>query len=209
MLLPAKEGGHRNFPSLRPRHAEDDDFAALLQSYVEITQILSSAHVRKQATLDISTLSELLIEQDILFSTKEQTMTLQRSGAYYTHLDQFRHALNSFRAAWQGHHWSSKTFSDVLWATYHYARQYCYSFAFSAHVFRFADASECDAQTSMPAFPRGVPSIPDSKYIFEAVDAAEQVLSTFCDSLYQQGCLAWLPDRFFSCKPSIEARLSH
>lgn len=45
MLLPAKEGSYRNFPSLRPENSAGHDFAALLQAYVELTQILSSAHV--------------------------------------------------------------------------------------------------------------------------------------------------------------------
>lgn len=46
MLLPVAEGGHRNFPSMCPEKTGENDFAALLQAYVELTQILSSAHVR-------------------------------------------------------------------------------------------------------------------------------------------------------------------
>lgn len=44
-----------------------------------------------------------------------------------------------------------------------------------------------------------MPSTPDAKYIVEAIDAAEEVLRIFVESLYQRGTLAWLPDRFFSC----------
>lgn len=36
-----------------------------------------------------------MVIQDILFATKEQTMSLQKSGGYYTFLDQFvRFSLN-------------------------------------------------------------------------------------------------------------------
>lgn len=112
-----------------------------------------------------------------------------------------RHALNSFRAAWSDYHWTHQTLADVLMATFHYARQYCYSFAFSAHVFRFADATANDPrQSGGSIFPRGIPSIPDSKYIIEGIDAAEEVLRIFVSSLYPRGHLSCLPDRFFSCK---------
>lgn len=69
----------KNFPSLRFVEDTQDDFASLLQAYVELTQIMTSCH-------------------DILYPSKERTLSMITTGEYYKHLDEHTYVFASPRA---------------------------------------------------------------------------------------------------------------
>ncbi|KAI5481636.1 hypothetical protein MNV49_002862 [Pseudohyphozyma bogoriensis] len=175
----------KNFPSLRFIPEVQDDYASLLQAYVELSQIMTSTN-------------------DILYPSKDRTLSLVRLGEYYKFLDEFTRSLEAFRVTWEGKRWATYPLTECVWITFHYLRLYIYAFAFQAHVQRATwDAGkedEGDAEHSPSKsvlFPSGLVASPDAKFILEAIDAAADLLRLVTDRLHPGGALPFLPSRFF------------
>ncbi|KAM0754657.1 hypothetical protein T439DRAFT_118591 [Meredithblackwellia eburnea MCA 4105] len=176
----------KNFPALRFIPEIQDDFASLLQAYVELTQIMTSSH-------------------DILYPTKERTINLIRLGEYYKYIDEFQRSLEAFRFTWEGKRWATYPLTECIWITFHYLRLYIYAFAFQAHIQRVTMSDLSDDENGSGTgrrvgnsmFPSGLVASPDAKFILEAIDAAADLLRLVTDRLHPGGALPFLPWRFF------------
>ena len=71
----------KDFPSLQPRLNRYDDFAAIFQANLELTQLFSNAH-------------------DVLYATKSRSNQLNFGGEYVKYIDDFRVALRSWHSTW-------------------------------------------------------------------------------------------------------------
>ncbi|KAL8286374.1 hypothetical protein RQP46_004391 [Phenoliferia psychrophenolica] len=171
----------KNFPAFRFIPDIQDDFASLLQAYVELTQIMTSSH-------------------DILYPSRERTVSLIKTGEYYKYIDEFQRSLEAFRMTWEGKRWATYPLTECVWITFHYMRLYIFSFAFQAHVQR-ATMNEGSDDGNRPfgnqLFPAGLVASPDAKFILEAIDAAADLLRLVTDRLHPGGALPFLPWRFF------------
>ncbi|KAK4702747.1 hypothetical protein P7C70_g3474, partial [Phenoliferia sp. Uapishka_3] len=170
----------KNFPSLRFIPDVQDDFASLLQAYVELTQMMTAS-------------------SDILFPSRERTASLIRLGEYYKYIDEFQRSLELFRMTWEGKRWATYPLTECIWITFHYLRLYIYAFAFQAHIHRatMSDGSDDGHHPSSNLFPAGLVASPDAKFILEAIDAAADLLRLVTDRLHPGGALPFLPWRFF------------
>ena len=59
-----------DFPELRDIPGIQDDYAAYLQSHIQINQVLTNAH-------------------DILYPSKSQSISLAKAEHYFKHIDEF------------------------------------------------------------------------------------------------------------------------
>jgi hypothetical protein len=71
----------QDFPSLQPRLHRHDDFAAIYQANLELTQLFSNAH-------------------DVLYATKSRSNQLNFGGEYVKYIDDFRVALRHWNESW-------------------------------------------------------------------------------------------------------------
>ncbi|KLO12871.1 hypothetical protein SCHPADRAFT_928922 [Schizopora paradoxa] len=167
------------FPSLRPILGKQDDFAAVLQAYTELTQTMASAH-------------------DVLYPSKDRTIALVRVGDYHKYLDEFTRSKNGFKLNWEGKVWETQLVTECVWINFHYLRLYIYAFAFQAHVQRSVSTSEDGKKVAETViFPRGPMGSPDARFILEAIDAATDLLKICVDKLHPSNTLSYLPWRFF------------
>ncbi|WVO21275.1 uncharacterized protein IAS62_002582 [Cryptococcus decagattii] len=160
-----------------------DDSASLMQSLVELTQVMTNAH-------------------DILYPSKLRTEVLVKQGEYFLFLDHFRRALDSYRTIWKPKQWSNRTLEELSWMTFHYVRLYISSFGYSAHIKRaqwrgdkeFPTARDGSRQ-AVQLFPRGSATSPDALYIYDSIAAANEILHIAL-RLAQMGSLRYLPSRY-------------
>lgn len=175
-----------DFPSLKPVPGiRDEDYASVLQSNIELTQILHNAHA-------------------ILYSSTQKTLTMVYDGDYARYLDDFLGATTSWHAKWTKIHASHKIKSTLL-LTYEYICLYVNAFSFQAVLTRTTAP-----QRSMPKrhwqwtrkrplddiFSRGISSSPDGRYVFEAISAAKKLLGLM-NGLDPQQVICHLPLRFY------------
>ncbi|ORY35773.1 hypothetical protein BCR39DRAFT_512070 [Naematelia encephala] len=166
-----------------------DDCASLMQALIELTQIMTNSH-------------------DILYPSKGRTSALVRQGTYFKFCDHFRKALESYDLAWSTKQWRYPTLKELAACTYHFVRLYVSSFAFQAHVQRAQMRAEEEARaqamglgaepsskTGVSLFPRGSATSPDALYIYESIDAANEILN-ICLRLGRMGALRYLPSRY-------------
>ncbi|KAI5478716.1 DUF250 domain contaning protein [Pseudohyphozyma bogoriensis] len=165
----------KKFPSLRFIPDVQDDFASLIQAYLELTQILSSAH-------------------NVFHQPRDRASLNDQAGLYSKYLDEFARSLDGFKNLWQAKRWATFPLTECVWITYHYVRLYINGFAFQAHIQR---ATTHDAEEPEEYFPEGVMVCPDGQYILEAIDAAADLLRLVTDRLHPGGALPYLPRRFF------------
>ncbi|WVQ74282.1 hypothetical protein IAR50_003879 [Cryptococcus sp. DSM 104548] len=177
-----------NFPyqlSQSPGSSTDDqqhdDSASLMQSLVELTQVMTNAH-------------------DILYPSRLRTETLVRQGEYFLFLDNFKRALDSYKIVWQPKKWANPVLEELSWMTFHFVRLYISSFGYSAHIKRAQWRAEEDAAAGrerqpIQLFPRGTAASPDGLYIYDSISAANEVLHIAL-RLGQMGALRYLPSRY-------------
>ncbi|OWZ76656.1 specific RNA polymerase II transcription factor [Cryptococcus neoformans] len=160
-----------------------DDSASLMQSLVELTQVMTNAH-------------------DILYPSKLRTEVLVKQGEYFLFLDHFRRALDSYRTIWKPKQWSNRTLEELSWMTFHYVRLYISSFGYSAHIKRAQWRGDKEAsigrdgfRQAVQIFPRGSATSPDALYIYDSIAAANEILHISL-RLAQMGSLRYLPSRY-------------
>ncbi|KAK1927726.1 hypothetical protein DB88DRAFT_479042 [Papiliotrema laurentii] len=162
---------------------QSDDSASLMQALMELTQIMTNAH-------------------DILYPSKGRTSILVSQGTYFKYCDHFRKALETYALVWTDKQWKNPALRELACCTYQFVRLYVSSFAFQAHVQRAqmrAEASRgADGRPSIAGtqlFPRGSATSPDALYIYESIDAANEILH-ICLRLGSMGVLQNLPSRY-------------
>lgn len=100
----------QDFPSLQPRLHRHDDFAAIYQANLELTQLFSNAH-------------------DVLYATKSRSNQLNFGGEYVKYIDDFRVALRHWNESW-GTFTCSPPLKASLILSYEYLRLYVNAFAY-------------------------------------------------------------------------------
>lgn len=173
-----------DFPSLRPIPGiRDEDYASVLQSNIELTQILHNAHA-------------------ILYSSTQKTLTMVYDGDYARYLDDFLGATKNWHTKWIGLGASHEIKSTLL-LTYEYIRLYVNVFSFQAVLTRTTAPQRSMSKRQWTRerplddlFSRGISSSPDGRYVFEAISAAKKLLGLM-NGLDPQRVICHLPLRFY------------
>ncbi|BEI94648.1 uncharacterized protein CcaverHIS019_0702290 [Cutaneotrichosporon cavernicola] len=180
-----------NFPFLReatPSPGSDaptqEDFASLVQTYLELTQLMSNAH-------------------DILYPNAARTRSLVVYGEYFKYIDELTRSLDGFRILWHEKKWSLFPLNDAVQAMFYYTQLYICAFSFQAHVERAAMRAEEEyklheggRRPALSLFPRGSAASPDARYINVTIMSAQELLRICIDKMYKGGALPYLPNRF-------------
>lgn len=171
-----------DFPSLRPRLHVNDNFAAIYQANLELTQLFSNAH-------------------DVLYATKSRSNQLNFGGEYVKYIDDFRVALRHWNESW-GHFTCSPPLKASLILSYEYLRLYVNAFAYQATLNRLLnkmkEAVENGQTARAPAYPfADVAATPDARFIYDAIDAAKALLSTFCSFVDPHETFRFMPLRYY------------
>ncbi|WRT70083.1 uncharacterized protein IL334_007077 [Kwoniella shivajii] len=190
--------GHGNFPFLSEIGDEEDhpqdDYASLIQAYLELTQLMSNAH-------------------DVLYPNASRTRSLVMHGEYFKYLDEMARSLDAFKVLWRKKQWKVFPLTDILWTIFYYVQLYICAFSFQAHVERATMRAEKEyrilqqsqqakddhtptARPRLSLFPRGAAQSPDARYIFHMCDAAREILHICVNKLYPGGALPYLPTRY-------------
>ncbi|KAL3459588.1 hypothetical protein BJX64DRAFT_279100 [Aspergillus heterothallicus] len=172
-----------DYPTLKPKHAYEDDYAAILQSQVELTTLFGNVH-------------------DILYASKSRTVGLMRMGDYTKYLDDSAKALAAWKDTWDGSSCMnvSAHLRFLLNLQYEYLRLYVNAFAFQAVICRATDRSSGTANHD-PAqatyFPHSVMASADGRHIYLAIDAAMNLLRIINEHIDPVRHLRYLPVRFY------------
>ncbi len=172
----------QDFPSLQPRLDRNDDFAAIFQANLELTQLFSNAH-------------------DVLYATKARSSQLNFGGEYVKYIDDFRVALRSWHSIWGGFTCSPPLKASLI-LSYEYLRLYINAFAYQATLNRLAAQVEAAAngqQTKAPTHPFGsdIAATPDARFIYDSIDAAKSLLSTFNSFVDPEETFRFMPLRYY------------
>lgn len=173
----------KDFPSLQPQQAGNEDFASLVQAQVELTTIFGNAH-------------------DILFASRSRTAELMTRGDYTKYIDDTNRAMASWKNAWRSIS-VSPHLRTTLNLAYEYLRLYVNAFAFQAVLYRnsrntgtTSTRSINEPQTSN-LFPDSTMASPDARYIYETVDAAETLIKMVTEDLDPTQHVRYMPSRFY------------
>ena len=120
----------QDFPSLQARYNRGDDFAAIFQANLELTQLFSNAH-------------------DVLYATKDRTRELNYGGEYVKYIDDFRVALRTWHSTW-GVFTCSPPLKASLILSYEYLRLYVNAFAYQATLNRLVMQQQGTANGQQP-----------------------------------------------------------
>lgn len=171
----------QDFPSLQARLGRNDDFAAIFEANLELTQLFSNAH-------------------DVLYATKSRSNQLNFGGEYVKYIDDFRVALRSWQSTW-GVFTCSPPLKASLTLSYEYLKLYVNAFAYQATLNRLAAQVQAAAngQQKSPAYPFGadVAATPDARFIYDSIDAAKSLLSTFNSYVDPVQTFRYMPLRYY------------
>lgn len=165
-----------DFPTLQRMNPNDDDWALIFQANLELTQIFSNVH-------------------DILYSSKGHGWKEMLEGRYAKYLDDFRTSIRSWNDVWGTLICSSRIKASLL-LTYDYLRLYVNAFAYQATISRavtFHRDSQHNPNRPMPLISA---TAPDARFIYEALDAAKSLLSTFNNFVDPQ-TLRYMPSSYY------------
>ena len=159
----------KDFPSLKPKHQGDTDYANIFKANLELINILSNI-------------------KDVLYG--HGMKLILSSGIYVKYIDDFRTAIRTWHSVYM-HGLNGGACPPYLKVTllilYDYIRLYCNAFALQAS---FPKLSGNGPYVS-------VGQMPDARFIYEAVDAAKSLLTTINNFVDPQNCLRYLPLRFY------------
>ena len=171
----------QDFPSLQPRLGRHDDFAAIFQANLELTQLFSNAH-------------------DVLYATKSRSNQLNFGGEYVKYIDDFRVALRSWHSTW-GVFTCSPPLKASLILSYEYLRLYVNAFAYQATLNRLVAQVQAAAngqQAKSPTYPfADIAATPDARFIYDSIDAAKSLLSTFNSFVDPVETFRYMPLRYY------------
>ncbi|KAG9245482.1 hypothetical protein BJ878DRAFT_501274 [Calycina marina] len=165
-----------DFPTLQPVDPGEEDRASIFQANLELTQIFSNCH-------------------DILYSSKEHGWKSMLEGRYAKYLDDFRAAIRNWNTDW-GHLIGFPPSKPSLLLTYDYIRLYVNAFAYQATVARALINPTDKDRRSDGAIPLINSSAPDARFIYEALDAAKDLLQHFNDFIDVE-TLRYMPTLYY------------
>lgn len=174
----------RDFSTLQPTKEGEEDYASVLQSTVELTQIMHNAH-------------------DILYSSRSRTLALVLAGDYNRYLDDFQKAATVWQLAWDNLAVAPRI-KNTLSLMYEYLSLYVNAFSFQAVLTRESSRQRTRARGEMitgekphPApFSGGIMSSPDGRYVFDALTAALKILRIMVE-MHPSKELRYLPSRYY------------
>lgn len=172
----------KDFPNLKPLPGlSTDDYAAVLQATLELTQMLYNAH-------------------GILYPSTDKTLALIHEGDYPRYLDDFQRSASRWHKTWLNIGLSDGIKTTLL-LLYEYICLYVNAFSFQAILIR---ASELHSKTrkkssswgrqQVSLFSQGLMSLPDGPYVYKAIEAARKILSLI-DYFGSRDGLQYLPTR--------------
>lgn len=174
----------QDFPSLRPLRIPTDDYAAIWEANLELTQLFSNAH-------------------DVLYSSKNRSAQLNSGGEYVKYIDDFRAATRAWHNTW-GMLTCSPPLKASLILSYEYLRLYINAFAYQATINRMVVqatdyASNPNTRRSSIAAPFTdfVAATPDARFIYDSVDAAKCLLNTFNSFVDPVLTFRYMPIRYY------------
>lgn len=109
--------GPGNFPLFReigPSPGSElvqDDLASLVQTYLELTQLMSNAH-------------------DVLYPNAARTRSLVIEAEYFKYIDELVLSLDGFKILWRDKKWKVFPLTDAMWAMFYYTQLYICAFSF-------------------------------------------------------------------------------
>jgi hypothetical protein len=180
-----------DFPTLQRTASSEDDWALIFQANLELTQIFSNVH-------------------DILYSSKGHGWKEMLEGRYAKHLDDFRTIIRSWNDKWGTliceslpcycelccNGLGSSRLKASLLLTYDYLRLYVNAFAYQATVSRAVTYHRDSQHNPNRPMPLISATAPDARFIYEAVDAAKSLLSTFNNFVDPQ-TLRYMPSSYY------------
>ncbi|TAQ86504.1 hypothetical protein B7494_g5176 [Chlorociboria aeruginascens] len=161
-----------DFPSLQPLSQNQDNWALIFQANLELTQIFSNVH-------------------DILYSSKGHGWKEMLEGRYAKYLDDFRTSIRSWNDVW-----GSGRLKASLLLTYDYLRLYVNAFAYQATISRALTYQRDSQHTLNRPMPLINGTAPDARFIYEALDAAKSLLSTF-NNFVDPETLRYMPSSYY------------
>jgi hypothetical protein len=170
----------KDFPSLKsPSGVNDQSYASVLEATLELTQLIYNAH-------------------QILYPSTDKTLTMIHNGDYPIYLDDFDRSITTWHAKWKDVQ-APINVKTTLMLTYEYTRLYVNAFSFQAVVIRKStprsSSQPGNRQPHPDQFAHGIMSLPDGRYVFDATQAAKNLLGLF-SRLEPQRALCYLPSRF-------------
>lgn len=165
-----------DFPTLQPKSSHEDNYAQIFQANLELTQIFSNVH-------------------DILYSSKGHGWKEMLEGRYAKYLDDFRTSIRSWYDVWGSYICSSRLKSSLT-LTYDYLRLYVNAFAYQATISRSLTYQRDSQHNPNRPIPLINATAPDARFIYEALDAAKSLLSTF-NSFVDPDTLRCMPSSYY------------
>ncbi|RDW91616.1 hypothetical protein BP5796_02781 [Coleophoma crateriformis] len=165
-----------DFPALQPRGPNQDNWALIFQANLELTQIFSNVH-------------------DILYASKGHGWKEMLEGRYAKYLDDFRTSIRSWNDVW-GTLICSARLKASLMLTYDYLRLYVNAFAYQATISRALIYQRDSQHTANRPMPLINSTAPDARFIYEALDAAKSLLSTF-NNFVDPETLRYMPSSYY------------
>lgn len=165
-----------DFPTLKPLSQSGDNYAELFQANLELTQIFSNVH-------------------DILYSSKGHGWKEMLEGRYAKYLDDFRSMIRSWNETWGGLACSRRLKTSLI-LTYTYLRLYVNAFAYQATISRALTFTKDSQHRPNRPIPLIDASAPDARFIYEALDAAQSLLTTF-NNLVDPETLRYMPSSYY------------
>ncbi|KAM3072642.1 hypothetical protein ACMFMF_006981 [Clarireedia jacksonii] len=166
-----------DFPTLQPSPSDPDNYARMFQANLELTQIFSNVH-------------------DILYSSKGHGWKEMLEGRYAKYLDDFRSSIRTWNDNW-GDLPCSPGLKGSLLLTYDYLRLYVNAFAYQATISRALILSQGNTPSGgRPKIPQINASASDARFIYEALDAAKSLISTFNNSIEPE-TLRYMPSCYY------------
>ncbi|KAL4893147.1 hypothetical protein BDV59DRAFT_207944 [Aspergillus ambiguus] len=175
-----------DFPSLCLSADAEHKYAHVLQASIELTQLLHNVH-------------------DILYASKERGQQMVQRGDYNRYLDDFRCSLSAWHGRWDDLDASPKL-NFTLRIFKEYVRLYANAFAFQSILSRAVHencfSSEAlsgtapELKRTASLFPEGIMSSAEGVYVFEAIDAAQNIL-TITSQTNPELHIRYMPFRFY------------
>lgn len=174
----------KDFPSLQHLpNSEGVDYANVLQSTLELTQILHNV-------------------QDLLYSSRERTLTLVFAGDYSRYLEDFQKAATVWYDTWNPLLVKRRANNCVM-LMYEYLCLYINAFSFQAVLTRLSrtrraatDKKELRHEAQNQPFPKGLMASPDCRWIYDAIFAAIKILKIM-NELNPNDEMRFLPSRYY------------
>ncbi|THZ06910.1 hypothetical protein D6C93_01266 [Aureobasidium pullulans] len=174
----------RDFQDIKYPGNPMDNFAALCEAHLELTQLFSNAH-------------------DVLYSSKNRSAQLNFGGEYVKYIDDFREAMSAWYDRW-GKLPCTSVIKAALIISFEYLRLYVNAFAYQATLTRMAQDYSDQQNSHGPQRPNGqatftdfIAATPDARFIYDSIDSAKKLLTISNTLLDPATEFRYMPLRYY------------